>query len=280
MSKLFCGRVYVPNFLMAVFAWLMITPSSAKAVVCYEPSPSVIAGDNIFDYKKSEPLSATEQRNLRVFLKKVDRRWQGDARRVTCVGSENNARQIKRRTSLNMDVDGDYRRGMTFRSEIYNPERKSRYSEKFSLYQVDGFLRMDSRGSDGDIEVMYIGANELIYLQRYFVRKVEPAKPEEEKPEPPAIIQPLPILPIQPLPSIQPVDEVITQPVQRIRPGDDRKRISRPTKDIPEEEIEYSPGGILNEVVRHLVINGRNLQIETTVYANGFLASSEKWQLR
>ena len=110
--------------------------------------------------------------------------------------------------------------------------------------------------------------------------RCEPAGPEEEKPEPPATIQPLLIQPVQPVTSIQPVDEVTTQPVQSIRPGDDRKRISRPTKDIPEEEIKYSPGGILNEVVRHLVINGQHLQIETTVYANGLLASSETSQLK
>ncbi|USE35946.1 hypothetical protein [Endozoicomonas sp. SCSIO W0465] len=280
MIKLCYGRGTLSPCLMAAFAWLVITPASAQAVVCYEPSPSVIAGDSIFEDKTAAPLSATQQRSLQAFLRKIDRRWQGDARRVTCVGSEHNARQVERRTSLAMDVDGDYRRAMTFRSEVYNPERKSRYSEKFSLYQVDGFLRMDSRGPDGDIEIMHIGTTELIYLQRYFVRKVEPAGPEEEKPEPPATIQPLPIQPVQPVTSIRPVDEVTTQPVQSIRPGDGRKRMSRPTKDIPEEEIGYSPGGILNEVVRHLVINGQRLQIETTVYANGLLASSETWQLK
>ncbi len=285
MSKLFYGRSYVPHFLMVAFAWLIITPSSSQAVVCYGPSPSVVAGDSIFEYKKAESLSSSEQRTLQSFLQKVDRQWQGSANRVICVGSELNARQKTRETNISMEADGDYRRDMTFRSEIYNPERKTRYSEKFRLYQVDDFLRMDSRGPDGDIEIMRIATNELIFLQRYFVRKRKPAKPEEDKPVkpvPPVSIQPLPAIPINPLPSIQPVDEVTTLPIgpSQPEPRDGRKRNTRPAEDEQEEEVVYSLGGVLNEVVRHLVIKGRTLQIETTVYTNGYLASSEKWQLR
>ncbi|MFK0571312.1 hypothetical protein [Endozoicomonas sp.] len=282
MSKFFYGKGCVSPFLMTAFACLLMIPLPTLAITCYEPSPSVAAGESIFDYKKAETLSASEQRTLQSFLKKVDRRWQGSANRVTCVGSEQNARQMKRETNISMEAEGDYRRDMTFRSEIYNPERKTRYSEKFSLYQVDGFLRMDSRGPDGDIEIMRIGANELIFLQRYFVRKPKPDKPEEDKPVKP--VPPIAILPaipiINPLPSIQSVDEVTTQPVDRYLRGEGRKRITRLTKDKQEENVEYSPGGVLNEVVRHLAIKGRTLQIDITVYTNGYLASSEKWHLR
>ncbi|WP_152553875.1 hypothetical protein [Endozoicomonas elysicola] len=283
MSKFLYGKGCVSPFLMTAFVYLLMIPLPAFAIACYEPSPSVVAGDNIFEYKKAETLSLSEQRTLQSFFKKIDRQWQGSANRVTCVGSELNARQVKRKTNISMEADGDYRRDMTFRSEIYNPERKTRYSEKFSLYLIDDFLRMDSRGPDGDIEIMRIATNELIFLQRYFVRKLKPAKPEEDKPVkpvPPVSIQPLPAIPINPLPSIQPVDEVTTLPIGPSQPRDGRKRNTRPAEDEQEEEVVYSPGGVLNEVVRHLVIKGRALQIETTVYTNGYLASSEKWQLR
>lgn len=283
MSKFLYGKGCVSPLLMTAFVYLLMISLPTFAITCYEPSPSVVAGDSIFEYKKAESLSSSEQRILQSFLKKVDRQWQGSASRVTCVGSELNARQRTRETNISMEADGDYRRDMTFRSEIYNPERKTRYSEKFRLYQVDDFLRMDSRGPDGDIEIMRIAANELIFLQRYFVRKLKPAKPDEDKPVkpvPPVSIQPLPAIPINPLPSIQPVDEVTTLPSDPFRPGAGRKRNTRPAEDEQQEEVVYSPGGVLNEVVRHLVIKGRTLQIETTVYANGYLASSEKWQLR
>lgn len=271
VGKLFCGKGCMPLFLIAAFTCLLITP--VQAITCYEPSPSVLAGESIFDYKKAESLSASEQRILQSFLKKVDRQWQGSVHRITCVGSEQSARQMKRETKISMEAEGDYRREMTFRSEIYNPERKTRYSEKFRLYQVDDFLRMDSRGPGGDIEVIRITTNELIFLQRYFVRKLKPIKPEEDKP-----VKPVPPIIIQPLPSIQPVDEVTTLPIGPSQPGAGHKRNTRPAEN--EEEVKYSPGGVLNEVVRHLVIKGRTLQIETTVYTNGYLATPEKWQLR
>ncbi|WP_299734496.1 hypothetical protein [uncultured Endozoicomonas sp.] len=250
--------------------------SYSAAVECYSESPTVIAGGNVFDYQAAQPLSGSERKHLQAFLKKIDRDWQGSASRIVCVGSEANARQVIRNTELALEIEGDHRREMTFRAEVYDPQRRASYNEGFRLYQSDSFLRMDSRGPDGNIEVMNITANELVFLQRYFVRKPKP--PEPEKPEDkPAILPIFPDMIENLLPSIQPVDEVTTLPVEEKKR---KKREKSDREDDSEPEVEYSPGGVLNEVVRHISLKGRTLEIDITVYANGYLASSEKWQLR
>lgn len=258
---------------LAIISCLTLS-SHAVAITCYEPSPTIQAGDDVFDYKPPETLSTSEQKKLQTFLSRLQGSWQGTTERTLCTGSENNARKKLSHSEINMTVEDDSRRSIAVRSDIYMPEKKSRYSEKFSLHQVDGFLRMDSRGADGNIELIEVEPDQLTFLQRYFVRKAEPEKPLKP-------VQPLPERPVQPLPSIQPVDTVTALPSEPL-PGHRRDRSARKrlAKGDQEKPVEYSPGGVLNEVVKTLTVRRRSVTIETTLYTNGYLASSETWQLR
>ena len=151
------------NSFILLLPILFLFSVSLQAVTCFEPSPTVQAGDDIFKHKPVKALSRIERRKLQSFFRKVTKPWRGSARRQMCVGNERHPRLLQRHATLSLTINGDYRRWLTFLAKIYNPQRRSHYSEKFSLYQIDDYLRMDSRGTDGTIEILRLTSTELLH---------------------------------------------------------------------------------------------------------------------
>lgn len=153
------------RIILPIFALLSVIPP-VQAVECFSPSPSVKKNIDIYEEIHTRDLSKTEYEELSRLFNKMRGRWNGKAVDITCKGDEDHPREEKTQFTVEADIDTDLSKAFVLDLNLHSDEKKQSRHEKLSYYLSPKRLGITESSRAGDIELINVAPNFLVYLRK------------------------------------------------------------------------------------------------------------------
>ena len=164
--------LYIPLFthrlvllLLFVTLLLMLSPQ-VQAVECFAPSPSIKNNIDIYEDIQTRALTKTEYEELSMLFKNMRGAWEGKAQQVTCRGDVNAQREEATNFTVETDVDTALKNAIIIKSSLHSSEKKQSYKETLAYYLTPNRLGITEFTRAGDVELINVAPNFLVYLRK------------------------------------------------------------------------------------------------------------------
>jgi len=149
-----------------VIILLLIFISPVQAVDCFAPSPSVKKNIDIYEEIQTRELTNTEYDELSQLFKHMQGAWTGKAETVTCKGDEDAPREEKTSYTVDADIESGLSNSILFSLKMHSSEKKQSNQEKITYYLTPKRLGVTELTRAGDVELINIAPNFLVYLRK------------------------------------------------------------------------------------------------------------------
>ncbi len=143
----------------------------AHAQECFAPSPSVLAGIDIYERVRTRKLTSGEHRDLKRLFKTLERNWDGTGEAMICLGKKGALRERFRNYAVDAKVDINASGTLTIDADLYDDKERVTQNETIRLFLENNRLRAN-RYSAGEVELLHISATRLVILQKYRQQQV------------------------------------------------------------------------------------------------------------
>ena len=92
--------------------------------------------------------------------------WEGKAQQVTCRGDVNAPREEATNFTVETDVDTALKNAIIIKSSLHSSEKKQSYKETLAYYLTPNRLGITEFTRAGDVELINVAPNFLVYLRK------------------------------------------------------------------------------------------------------------------
>lgn len=152
--------------LISLVAFFIFVPVS-HSEDCFSPSPSVLAGLDIYAPVQARYLNQTEYQNLEKLFDSLERRWEGTGEEFICEGREDSADKHINQYTIEAEGDLNSSGHLYLQADLYSEKERTRKIETLRLFLEKEYIRSRYDNSSGDIELIEVSYNKLVYRENY-----------------------------------------------------------------------------------------------------------------
>lgn len=167
---------HVPRLRHRTMLWMSILLLAASplshALECFERSPSVRAGKDVFDAISPTRLTSEDRKSVDRFFRLLQGRWRGKTDGYFCRGTRDAIRKEKDDYRVELKATRDGTDELSLVSSLESTDAKTSRTETLRLYLSEDALRLDrdDRGSGVEILSLSSTGGEIAFLHKVFDR--------------------------------------------------------------------------------------------------------------
>lgn len=158
--------LFTPNILVLLLV-LFFLISSAQGAECFEPSPSVKNNIDMYEEIQARELTPVEFEQLTKLFKDMRGDWSGKAETVRCNGTVTKPHEEKIEYTVDADVEPGLSNNIDIKLNLNSSEKKQVYEETQHYFLTPKRLRLTENTRAGDVQLINITRNFLVYLRKH-----------------------------------------------------------------------------------------------------------------
>lgn len=149
---------------------LVLSPGMAAAQTCFSESPSKSAGRPVTSEIDIRDLTRGDYQNLTALFKAMEGHWSGTVKETVCRGSADAVKTEVHEYSVKPEIDFTISKTLKLDATWYSDKRKTSRVENMELILTRDRLRLDVDAALGDVKVIKVTENFLVFLDKNNIR--------------------------------------------------------------------------------------------------------------
>lgn len=164
--------VRTSGVLQLISTLFFIVPITVNAAPCFSSSPSIKHDIDIYEPIQATELTPEQHDLVKQMFKRMIGRYTGTTQSEYCKGNVDAVDVQRTEYDADVDVESMLNDGIEISYQLHSHEEKKRIQDALSLYLSATRLGITENTAVGDIQILNLTRNFLVYLRKYVVRTV------------------------------------------------------------------------------------------------------------
>ncbi|MGD8572879.1 MAG: hypothetical protein PVG89_10065 [Gammaproteobacteria bacterium] len=149
---------------------LVLWPIMTAAQTCFSASPSKNAGIPVTAHSDIRDLSDREYQHLTNLFKAMEDHWSGTVQETVCRGSPDSVKKDVHDYTVEPEIEFTTSKTLELDATWHSKQKKTSRVENLELILTKDRLRLDVDAASGDVKLIKVADNFLVFLDKNNIR--------------------------------------------------------------------------------------------------------------
>lgn len=151
---------------------LLLLPMVASAANCFSPSPSIKQNIDIYEPIQATELSREQNEMVSQIFKRITGSWVGTTTSIICKGTLDAIDEKSTEYDAEVEIETLLRNGIKISNQLHSRQDRKKVQDTLQLYLSKQRLGITENSAVGDVQIVNLTRNFLVYLRKFVVRTV------------------------------------------------------------------------------------------------------------